>query len=457
MIPLTTLASAALLTLGAQVPPPPASGAPGGLRPAPDALEELLEEAAACNPAIAEAERAAESASARIPQAGALPDPVLGLAFMNVPIADPSLGREMMTMTTVRLDERFPFPGKRTLKTEVAAALARSAERRVESTRARVLEQVKQVYYRIWFLDRALGITQKNEALLGDFTHLTATKYGVGGGAQPDVMKAQVERTRLTERSVALREARTAAVAQLNALLDRPTGTPLQRAELPGPIRSAATARVKGLTFASASLSDLTPGAAHVRPAPGIPTLEELQRLAMAHNPRLSESRQRIEAQKAAVALSRKAVLPDIHVSLGYSRRSGFADFVSLAVSAPLPVFAARKQRQRTREEISTLARREADLSGAANRVMREVSTLVASLSRTRDQLMILGDGILPQARSALSSATASYRVGRVDFLTLIDAQVTLYRHELDYHRLLADFAGNVASLERVVGTEILP
>jgi hypothetical protein len=44
-----------------------------------------------------------------------------------------------------------------------------------------------------------------------------------------------------------------------------------------------------------------------------------------------------------------------------------------------------------------------------------------------------------------------------VDFLTLLDAQVTLHRHELDHYRLLADFATTLASLERAVGTEVLP
>jgi outer membrane protein TolC len=69
---------------------------------------------------------------------------------------------------------------------------------------------------------------------------------------------------------------------------------------------------------------------------------------------------------------------------------------------------------------------------------------------------MLLDDAILPQARAGLESATASYRVGRVDFLTLLDAQVSVFRHELDYYRLLADFATDMASLERAVGMEIL-
>ena len=63
---------------------------------------------------------------------------------------------------------------------------------------------------------------------------------------------------------------------------------------------------------------------------------------------------------------------------------------------------------------------------------------------------------ILPQGRAALTSATAGYQVGRTDFLTLLDAQATLFTHETTYFRVLSDFARTLAELERVVGEEIV-
>lgn len=64
---------------------------------------------------------------------------------------------------------------------------------------------------------------------------------------------------------------------------------------------------------------------------------------------------------------------------------------------------------------------------------------------------------ILPQGRAALTSATAGYQVGRVEFLTLLDAQAMLFNYELTYFRVLSDFAKTLAELKRVVGEEILP
>jgi outer membrane protein TolC len=122
----------------------------------------------------------------------------------------------------------------------------------------------------------------------------------------------------------------------------------------------------------------------------------------------------------------------------------------------PLPLFKGSKQ-----DPLAEAARAEArateDRLGAmTDEVEAQVVTLHASLVRTRDQLALLRDGILPQARTSLESAIAGYPVDRIDFLTVIDNQVTLYRHELDWWRLLTRFAGDLADLERMTGEEVL-
>lgn len=419
-------------------------------------LAALLVEADSANPRIVAAKRAADAAVARVPQAGALPDPTLGVGFMNVPMAGPGFGRDPMTMATIQLGSRFPWPGKLPLREEEARLQAEAARWEVERVRQEVRSEVKSLYYRVYFLDRALEVTGQNEALVGDFAELTASRYGVGTGAQPDVLKAQVERSRLGDQLVALREQRTGTVARLNALLARPADAPLPAIELPEEVRVAALAREPGGgRFASAALADVLPTSADGTGA-AIPQAADLERLALEHNPMIQAHVRRVAARERAVSLAGKAKLPDVSVSAAYSQRSGFGDFFNVMVSAPLPIFSGRKQDQAVLEEAAVLAEHEAMHHAMVNELNAEIASLTAEIRRARTQLVLLDDGILPQARTALSSSTASYQVGRMDFLTLLDAQVTLYQHELSYHRLLADFASNLAALERAVGTEVL-
>ena len=418
-------------------------------------MASLLAQAEANNPRILAAVNTAEAAEARVPQAGALPDPTLGVGVMNFPVADPSLGRDMMTMTTVQLGEQFPWPGKLGLREKVAGHLAEAARWEVERTRQEVLADVKATYYRVYFLDRALEVTGRNEVHLGDFARLTSAKYGVGTGGQPDVLRAQVERTRLADQIVALAEERTSAVARLNALIGRSTETPLPSTELPEGLRTAALEQESTVaTFASASLPGGT--TADGQTAPGIPSVAELQRMALEHNPMIQAHVRRVAAQETAVSLAGKAKLPDVSVSVAYSRRPDFGDFANLMVSVPLPLFSGRKQEQAVVEQTAVLGDHRARHHAMVDELNAEIASLAAGLRRARDQLVLLNEGILPQARTGLSSATASYQVGRVDFLTILDAQVTLYKLELDYHRLLSDFAADLAALERAVGTEVI-
>lgn len=421
-------------------------------------LQSLLAEADSASPRIAAARSVADGAAARVPQAGALPDPMLGIGFMNVPVSDPGIGNDMMTMTQLQLSSRFPWPGKLGLLEDAAAVRAEAAEWDVQGARNQVRADVKAAYYEIYFVDRAIAVTTRNGTLLGRLAELTASQYAVGSGQQPDVLKAQVERTRLADQRVTLRERRARAEARLNALLGRPTNTPVRSTVLPDAVRTAALAGGGDVpAFTSAALDPVpTDPSGEPGGTPLLPEVLELQRLAREHNPSIRAQELRAVAEERGRALAGVAKRPDVSVSASYSFREGLGDFVSVMVSAPIPLFAGRKQDQGVAEAEARVHETRSSLSAQVDALNGEIASLVGDLRRARDQLTLLEEGILPQARTGLSSATASYRVGGVDFLTLLDAQVTLFRHELDYHRLLADFATNLAALERAVGTEVL-
>ena len=103
------------------------------------------------------------------------------------------------------------------------------------------------------------------------------------------------------------------------------------------------------------------------------------------------------------------------------------------------------------------LATLEAEHDVRRNEIRASVARLHADLERQRAQLALYKGSIIPQGRASLTSAMASYQVGRVPFLTLLDSQATLFNYETEYFRVLTEFAKALAELERVVGTEILP
>jgi outer membrane protein TolC len=179
--------------------------------------------------------------------------------------------------------------------------------------------------------------------------------------------------------------------------------------------------------------------------------------MALRENPELREQTAMVAAQAARVELAHKAYLPDFDVALQYGQRSGgLPDMVSASVSVPLPLSKRRKQDAITTAAAAQFTALEADRATRVTLVDAEIARLVSELERSRAHLALYTKALLPQGHAAVTSARASYEVGKVDFLTVLDAQATVFTYETDYARALSDFARNVAALERLVGQEVV-
>jgi outer membrane protein TolC len=432
---------------GAQVSRLP--GADTTVRTAGNELDSLVRLAAENSPAVRAAVARAEAARARVGPSGARPDPMFMAGVQNLPLTEPGFSDEM-TMKMVGLGQTFPYPGKLSLRTRAAEHELRSAQAQLRGARLQVEESVERAYYDLSYLDRALEIVERNQRLLVDFMKVTEARYGVGTGGQEEVLRVRVEAARLGEEAVELAEQRRAVLAQLNAVLDRPSDTPVAAPAIPRRVARAAVAdSAHEIRFVSAALG------ARAADSP-LPPLETLQTLAIQNNPLLRAHEAMIAAQATRVELARKEHLPDFDVSLSYGQRSGFSDMVSAQVSIPLPVQRGRKQDLLVAEARSELAALHAEHDEQVNALRADVARLHAELERDRAQLALYVKAIIPQGRAALTSATAGYQVGRADFLTLLDAQATLFTYETTYFRVLSNFARTLAELERIVGEEIV-
>ncbi|MGI9179045.1 MAG: TolC family protein [Longimicrobiaceae bacterium] len=419
----------------------------GGARaqgPAP--LAELLAEARQRNPEIQAARRMAEAAAARIPRAGALPDPMLSLGMMNLPAGTLDPRDEMMAMGTVEVGQRLPAPGTRAAREAIARAAHESAGLEAEETEREVLARLKGAYYEALFLERARDVLTRNRALLVDLAEVTRARFAVGRAPQQDVLRTQTEITRLDEQLAGLDARRTAALAELNAVLQRPPTAPLTPV-YPESVLALARAAPTRAAFTAAAL-DAGLG-------DGFPSLAELQARAVQERPMLRAHESRIAESRATVALAGRERIPDVDLMLGYGARWGRMDMLSAMVSLPLPLFAARKQRQAVIEAEHLLAANELRHHQMVSEIQADVTTRYAALVRTREQTLLLSDGVIPQARATVESAVAAYQAGRVEFVSLLDAQAALFRHEIELARQLADFGRELAALELAAGVHL--
>lgn len=413
------------------------------------ALDSLVTLALAVNPAISSAAAHVDATRARIAPAGARPDPLLMAGIQNFPISQPGFS-DFMTMKMIGVSQSLPYPGKLGLRTRAATDEARAAESELASVRLDVSQAVEDAYYDLAFLDRAMQIVARNEAMLGSLAVVTQAQYASGTGAQADVLRVRMETARLSSQAAGLAEARRAALARLNASLDRPSDSPVSAPVIPDRIARAAVPDSGTVVhFTSAALG------ARVSDSPLLP-LDSLQALAIRYSPMLQAHEAEIRAQAARVELARKEHLPDVDVSLQYGERRNRGDMVSAVVTIPIPLQRGRKQDAEAAAAHAELDALEAGHRAAVDALRSELAAAVSDVERSRTQIALTTTAIIPQARATLASATAGYQSGRVTFTSVIDAQVSLFAIETAYWQSLTDFAKAVATLRRTVGVEVL-
>ena len=418
-------------------------------------LDSLVARALVASPALIAARQRADAARARIGPAGARPDPTLMAGIQNQPLGREALttsarGVDPMTMHMIGVSQTIPFPGKLALRTSAAQSDADAALAALDDARLGLIRDVRTAYYELAYVDESIRIADRNRAVLTDVIRVTEAHYATGSGMQQDVLKARLAITQLAQQVNELQEERRAQRAALNALLDRPSDTPIDRAAIPQDIAQAAvTDSSNRIQFVSSSFGASAAGS----PLPPLPTL---QAMAVANSPMLREHESRIAAQTTRVAFAEKATKPDIDVSLQYGQRNGLTDMVSATVSVPLPIQHRRKQDEDVAAARDELAALEAEHRSSVNDLRARIAKSYADVERARTQLALDVKAILPQGRASLAAATAGYQAGKTDLLTLLDSQSTLFAYETSYYRSLADFAGAIAQLEAVVGKAVL-
>jgi len=414
-------------------------------------LDRLVSLAVERNPQAAAARARRASAEARVRPAGTRPDPILSAGLIMIPIAKPSLIDDDFTMLMVGVQQSFPASGKRSLRTRAATLDVESALSAVTASELDVARAVKDAWFEIAYLDRALLVARRHGTVLGDLIQVAEAQYGSGSATQQDVLAARIDAARLGETANALLEARRGSVAQLNASLDRPSDVPVEEVTLPSRIvRASIASDPASIRFGAATLG------ARAADSP-LPSLATLQELAERNSPMLRGHAYRIEAQRARVELAQRESRPDVDVMLQYNHRPAYPDLVTAQVSFPLRLQKSARQHEAVRESSAELSALVAEHRAEVNLVRAQIATLVSEAEHHRTQLALYVKAILPQAQAGATSAAASFQAGRADLRMLLQQQAAVFVHETAYFRAQSDFAKKIAELEQVIGAEVLP
>lgn len=384
-------------------------------------LDQLVNEALSNNPELASAKARWEQATFKSPQVGSLKDPILSFALSSYPNDSLSSKEIAMTGNEVKLAQAFPFPGKLTNRSALANAQARWFEAIYQDQHFQVARKVKDAWYRLYFNGQAITVTERNLTLIDDIIRLTEVRYETGSGLQLDVLKAQLQRSKIMERLMTLRQQSIVIQGELNRLLNRPSGG------------SYAVPATLELAEIEQNLKTFQDAAAEKRPMNS--AYQSLIKRYRYQN-RLAELDDYPDMTVFASWRFRDDELPD-----------GGTDFISTGISINLPVY-SDKRRAAKAEAMAAIRMAERQSEDFRNRVSESIQNAYARMQETRQQTELYRDGIIPQTSQGFQSALSSYQVGKLEFISLLDALMTTYKAEIDYYRISSDYMRSLAWLE---------
>ena len=393
-------------------------------------LPGLISIALANNPELKSSQARWEMFRNRVAQARSLDDPMVMFKIQNGLVNSPfNFNRDGMTQKVIGVSQQLPFWGKRGLKGEIAASDAESYRWQAEERKLELVRMVKETYYRIYLVDRFLGVVAKNSRILDDFVVLAETRYSVGQGSQQDVFKAQVERSKMLDMGISLEQERKSLVSTLNALLYRPSET--------------AVNAIPDFEITPAGFSE-----------------KELRETAYEKRPLVRSLKALVDKGQAGRKLAAKESYPDFNLSLEYMQRdpamgSDGADMYSLGLSFNLPVQRERR-RAMAAEANAEITMATEELNSLKNSIGATIGDLLVKLEKREKLAGLYRTGIIPQAEQSLESAVIGYRVNRVDFLSLLDSRMTLFNYERNLYESRAEYMMTMAQLEATVGGELV-
>lgn len=384
-------------------------------------LQPLIDEALKNNHEILMSEARWSASKFRIPQAESLSDPMFMFGYLNDGVKDLYTFNDEMAADSQWMfsaSQMFPYPGKLSLKKEMAFRDSESIGALLDSTRLKVTARVKELYYELFLANKSIDLTKEMTALFTKIEDAALARYSTGMAPQQEILMAQTEKYMLMEKEEMLKQRVQSLEAMLNNTLGKDVKTPLGRpTELP-------------------------------------PTLfdhdaDELINTAYENSPEIKSRERMIRGAETKVQMAAKEYYPDFTVNANYSvKNKYYEDMWGLTATINIPIFYRTKQRQAVLESEATLSEARHELDDVKFMTASEIRDNYSMLKSSERLMDLYKSGLLPKTYQNFESALAGYSTGKVEAITVITSLKAVIDYELLYWKQFAEREKAIARLE---------
>ncbi len=379
------------------------------------------------NPALQEAKRKLFAVIAQYSQASFLEE--LVYAYQSF-VRDLNLRVGSMKHKNP-ISRRYPYPATLSLKGEILEKNFQIAWENYRKAERDFVVALLKDYYQILYLEKAIKILRTHESLLKGIHQVSLKLYEGGKFPESNVLRVQVELSKINDDLITLEQKRLTALASLNKNLSRPKDSPF------GP-------------FVSEDL-----------PLPK-KTLKELVALALKSRQELRIEQAKWEKMDLMVKLLRERFHPDFVQSLGildpssfdfYGTRKNKKALASVKRTSPRYWFGAQESFLREVEEEREKAKQAFQKRKDSTRFLAK--KIYYLFDQAKREMALYVNSLIPRAKQSYQVIEKDYEGGRASFNTLIDAERLLLNYQLRYEATWRDRNFRILEIWQVVGKRI--
>ncbi len=387
-------------------------------------LLRLLEEARRANPELLAARKRWEAAQARVPMARGFPAPKIGVEWESIPRGTVKLNKAEAMYSLV---QSLPFPGKLSLRHQVALSEAQMAAAGFKQAEWDVTTMLKTTYYDLFLLDREVELQRQQQVWFDQAVATARARYETGAASQTEFLRAQGEALQAATQVTVLTHRRQAMGAHLNHLLNRPAH---------GAIGS--------------------PAPVELLPVPSSP--EQLLQQAEQSQPELAVFRAASERAGHAWRLAKRELWPDLETMLELRNPAmGPIGPWDLSLALVLPFWFWTKQHYGVKAALADKESAEAAYQAVRNEIARRIHEHWHEAAASSETVALCRDHLLPLAEQAVASALAAYQSGQGPYADVLMALQQWSQQHRTYYEHLVSLEQHVVLLEQDVGVPLRP
>ncbi len=393
------------------------------------ALEDAVALAISSDPWLSGSRHREEALHSESISAATLPDPKVSLTAANFPTDSFDINQEAMTKLTVGVSQMFPRGDSLDLSSRQKRELAAQEPLLRQDREAKVVAAVTKLWLDAFKAQESIRLIDQDRSLFEHLVDATRAGYSsaVGRARQQDIIRAQLELTRLDDRLMVLRQQRETAQQRLSEWIGGKARLPLSDA-LP-----------------KQSESDL---ALTIQPGNDRWLYERINR-----HPVLQAFERRINAMQTGVELARQKYKPEWGLSAQYGYRDDDplgrdrADLFSVGVTFDLPLFTGNRQDKDVSAATSRAEALKTDKLLMARQLMAELDTAIVQLQRLNERRALYDQQLLPQMSEQADAALAAYNNDDGDFAEAVRARIAELNAKIDFLNIRMDRLKTIAEL----------